>query len=538
MAEKIINKLKEIWEKIVAWWNKFTSRQKTLVVVLAAGVVVAFVILYAVLTSPNFTMLEQCKSTKEASQITSVLEGANIQYKVSDDGLQVRVPKKNLSQARLTLAGSGIITSGYTIEEALSGSFTVTEADKSKKYKLYLESTFEEDFVNVFPAINSCTVQLSLPENDGTLLYKDEEPGATIYLNIAEGEEFTTDNAASLAKAVATALGCKNANNIVIMDSDANLLFSGEDISSAAGNASTQLGVKADAENLLNQGVKKVIGGFGPFGDVKVASNLVIDFSTTEKTSHEYKPAEGQSQGLLSERSSYTEESEGTGGGVPGTDSNTETTQYYQDYGSQSSTIEELYEKYLPNEFIENTQIPAGTVKYSESSVAVSSTNFIIVKEDDVKKQGLLDGITWEEYKAANSERTPITVTDEMIALVSRASGIPERNIQIVAYDENFFVDSEGLGIDIYDVIQIALIVIILALLAIVVIRSMRGEKSGEEPEELSVETLLQSNPEPTLDDIEIEESSETKKLIEKFVDENPEAVANLLRNWLNEGWE
>ncbi len=80
MAEKIINKLKEIWEKIVAWWNKFTSRQKTLVVVLAAGVVVAFVILYAVLTSPNFTMLEQCKSTKEASQITSVLEGADIQY--------------------------------------------------------------------------------------------------------------------------------------------------------------------------------------------------------------------------------------------------------------------------------------------------------------------------------------------------------------------------------------------------------------------------------------------------------------------------
>ena len=40
------------------------------------------------------------------------------------------------------------------------------------------------------------------------------------------------------------------------------------------------------------------------------------------------------------------------------------------------------------------------------------------------------------------------------------------------------------------------------------------------------------------VDDIELEESSETKKLIEKFVDENPEAVANLLRNWLNEGWE
>ena len=538
MAEKIINKLKELWEKIVAWWNKFTSRQKTLVVVLAAGVIVAFVVLYAVLTSPNYTMLEQCKSTKEASQITAVLEGAEIDHKVSDDGLQIKVPKKDLSKARLTLAGSGITTSSYTIEEALNGSFTVTEADKAKKYKLYLESTFEEDLVNVFPAIKSCTVQLSIPENDGTLLAKDEDPGATIYVNIDEGQEFTSDNASFLAKGIATALGCKNTNNIVILDSECNLLFSGDDIESAAGSASTQIGVKVDAENVLNQGVKRVLGGTGVFGDIKVTSNLVIDFSTTEKTSHEYTPAEGQSQGLLSERSSYTEESSGGGGGVPGTDSNSETTTYYQDNSYSSSTIEELYEKYLPNEFIENTQIPAGKIDYRDSSLAVSSTNFIIIKQDDVKKQGLLDGITWEEYKEANKARTPVEISQEMIALASDASGIPENNITIMAYDENFFVDSEGLGIDVYDVVQIALIVIILALLAIVVIRSMKGEKSAEEAEELSVETLLQSNPEPALDDIELEESSETKRLIEKFVDENPEAVANLLRNWLNEGWE
>lgn len=538
MAEKIINKLKEIWGKIVAWWNNFSSKQKTLVVMLAAGVIVAFVILYAVLTSPNYTILEQCKSTKEASQITTVLEGAEIEHKVSDDGLQIKVPKKLISKARLTLAGSGITTSGYTIDEALSGSFTVTEADKAKKYKLYLESTFEEDFVNMFPAIRSCTVELNIPENDGTLLSKEEQAGATVYVNIADGEEFTKDNASFLAKGIATALGCKNTNNITILDSACNLLFAGDDIESAAGNASTQIGVKVDAENVLNQGVKRVLGGTGVFGDIKVTSNLVIDFSTTEKTSHEYKPAEGQSQGLLSERSSYTEESEGGGGGVPGTDSNSETTTLIQDNGYSSSTIEELYEKYLPNEFIENTSIPAGKISYRDSSLAVSSTNFIIVKEDDIKKQGLLDGISWEEYKEANKTRTPVEITDEMIALASDASGIPENNITIMAFDENFFVDSEGLGISVNEIVEIALIVIILALLAIVIIKSMRGEKAGEEPEELSVETLLQSNPEPALDDIELEESSETKRLIEKFVDENPEAVANLLRNWLNEGWE
>ena len=34
-----------------------------------------------------------------------------------------------------------------------------------------------------------------------------------------------------------------------------------------------------------------------------------------------------------------------------------------------------------------------------------------------------------------------------------------------------------------------------------------------------------------------MQDKSETRKAIEKFVDENPEAVALLLRNWLNDDW-
>ncbi|GFI15486.1 hypothetical protein IMSAGC009_00645 [Lachnospiraceae bacterium] len=78
---------------------------------------------------------------------------------------------------------------------------------------------------------------------------------------------------------------------------------------------------------------------------------------------------------------------------------------------------------------------------------------------------------------------------------------------------------------------------IILALLAFVVLRSMRSEKGVEQPEELSVESLLQSQPEVELENIDVEKLSETRKLIEKFIDENPEAAASLLRNWLNEDW-
>ena len=55
---------------------------------------------------------------------------------------------------------------------------------------------------------------------------------------------------------------------------------------------------------------------------------------------------------------------------------------------------------------------------------------------------------------------------------------------------------------------------------------------------ELSVEQLLATTKEnQSLEDIEFSDKSEARAMIEKFVDEKPEAVAQLLRNWLNEDW-
>ena len=533
--EKILDKIKELWGKFLEWWNNFSSKQKTTIVVIACMVALAFAGLIALLSNPNYTVLKNCDTTSEASQVIDILDENDIKYKVSDDGLRIQVPQSSLSSANLALGASGITSDEYTIDSALEGGFTVTESDKNRKYELYMQEHLANDFISEFSAIKSAKVILHLAENDGTLLSTEEESSVAVILDI-EGD-FDEDNASYLAKAIAGGLGLDNTDHITIMDVDANLLFSGDDDTTVAGNASTLLGVKSQAENLMNSKVKSVLAGTGQFGDIKVSTNLDVDFSSTEKTTHNYTPADGQSQGLLSTDKNYTSESTGGTSGTPGTDSNGETTYQYQDNEYSSSTIEEYYRTYLPNEYVEYQSIPAGVINYATSSVAVSSVNYIVVKEDDVKEQGLLDGISWEEYQAANSEKKQVEISDDMITLVANASGIDASSINIVAYEENLFVDSEGLGVDITDVIQIVLIILILALLAIVVIKSMRTEKQEEEPEELSVETLLQSNPEPQLDDIEMEEVSETRRMIEKFVDENPEAVANLLRNWLNEDW-
>ncbi len=529
-------KLKAVPVKILEWWNKFTSKQKTIIICIAAGVAIALAILVTVLTRPQYELLANCESTKEASQITELLDGAGITYTVSDDGYQIKVIREQISDANLLLGANNIPAAAYGIDNVTNGGFSTTESDKQKRYKLYLQGQMEEDLLR-FEAVKKADVQLSLPENDGTLLSKNEESFASIILEL-EGE-FTQENAAAMAQFVKTALGNENASNITILDSQGNLLFSGEDSYSVTGNASNQLSVKQQAERLVQSEVKRVLLGTNQYDNVEVASNLSLDFSSTEITNHDFTPADGQTQGVLSEENLFSAENVNNSGGVPGTDSNGENLTTYEmpDSENSSSTQTEESRKYLPNERIMSQSIPPGLIQYDASSISVAGITYNVQREEDIENQGLLDGISWEEYKAINGERVLQPVDDGMIDIVSKATGISAENIAMVAYEEPLFIDKEGMNIRATDVIQIVLIIIILGLLAFVVFRSMRGEKAAEEEEELSVENLLQSTPEPEVESISVEEWSETRKMIEKFVDENPESVANLLRNWLNEDW-
>lgn len=121
--------------------------------------------------------------------------------------------------------------------------------------------------------------------------------------------------------------------------------------------------------------------------------------------------------------------------------------------------------------------------------------------------------------------------------MVATATGVPVENITIVAYESPVFYDNEGLNVNWTTVLSAALFILILALLIVVVIRSMSSKREEVQEEEVSVENLLQSTPEPVIEDIDVETKSETRKMVEKFVDDNPESAALLLRNWLDEEW-
>ncbi len=531
-----MNQLRELPKRLLEWWNKFDTKQKTIIISVLAGVLVALAILVTILTRKQYVPLATCDTTAEASQITDLLTSNSLDYKTNDEGTQISILDSQEAQANLLLGANNIPTTSYTIDKVTDGGFSTTESDKQKRYVVYLQDSMEK-VLESNSAVKNATVQLNLPENDGTLISQETESFAGVTLEL-EGE-LDEDGAASLARYVATALGNETTDNVTIIDTEGNLLFSGEDVSSSgSGSANNQISMKKKAEDVVKNEVKSVLLGTDLYDNIEVASNLDLDFSTTETAQHDYTAPDNATQGLLSHEDTYQSDSTGGTGGTPGTDSNTDDTTYVMnDYDSSTQSVTEESRDYLPNESTTKKTIPPGLIQYSSSSISVAAKRLHIYKENEAESQGLLVDMTWDEFKAANADQVKLDVDTDLYQVVANATGIPQENISIVAYDVPVFIDNEGLNIHATDIVQIVIILIILGLLAFVVLRSMRSVKTEEPEEELSVEKLLQSTPQEELENIELEEKSETRKLIEKFVDENPEAVASLLRNWLAEDW-
>lgn len=530
------DRLRALLQRFLEWWGRFSVKQKAAIISVVATVVVAIGIAAFVLTRPVMEQLIKAESAEQSSAVQSLLEGENIYYERSTDGMTYFIKKQDYANARILLGTNSIPTTGYSISDVVDGSFATTEADKQKKYTLYLENQLASDLETI-KNVKSATVFLNIPKDDGTLIANQEPTHASITLTLTDSMD--SDVAAGLARFVSTALGNDTTEYVVIMDQNGNMLFSGGDEATSAGIASSNQKVRQEAERLAANKVKSVLAGNGAgniYDNVEIGINLDISFDNRNTTEYRYWVADGQTQGYLDSRHEAKTNAQNGVAGVPGTDSNNDTTYVMQDNEYSNSSSSEIDEDYLPNETITTVDGEVGVISYANSTISVVAFNHVAYNEDEMKATGQLEEMTFAEFAAQNNEKRQTEVPEDVIQAVSNATRIPVENITILAYDVPMFVPSDS-GRDWTDWLQIALAVLIIAMLGFVVFRTLRKEEEEEVEAEVSVEELMQTEEEGDLEEVRYSEKSEARMMIEKFIDERPEAVATLLRNWLNEEW-
>lgn len=529
----MVERLKQLGNKILEWWKKFDIKRKIALISAVAVVVLTIVILALVLNRTTMVELITCKDTAEASSIKDLLDSANIENQTSNDGLRIMVAEEDISAANLELGANGYPAADYDLDEVFSGGFSSTESDKTKKYNAYLESKIASDLASM-EVIDEAKVTLAMPEDNGTIYASEQDAFVSVSLKL--NDSIDEDAAVGIAKFIATAVGSKDTSNITIMDYSANLLFAGEEEDSQGISASTMMSQLNKSTEQMKKAVKEIFLAQG-YDSVTVAPQLKMDSSKTSQYSVEYFAPEGRDEGMLDSEEWYRSESTNSTAGTPGTDSNDDTTYMIETDGDSSTEVDEGSKNYLPNKTETTTEQSAGNIIPEESTISIVLTNYVYYDEDELKAQGALDNITFDEFVAQNREKKEVEVADNLIDSVAKATGIDAERISILSYEEPFFQPSSDTGLPWSMILTIIVLVLIVALLGFVVFRSTRPVVVEEVETETSVEDLLASTKTEALEDIEYEEKTEARKLIDKFVDENPEAVAQLLRNWLNDEW-
>lgn len=532
------DKLKQIPQKLLDIWKSWSVKQRVLII----GSIVAFIavvsIVAIVLTRPKYEVLVTCEDYTEMNSVTTLLTDNNHKYKINN--MVVSVNSKELTACKMLLASQNIQSDGYTFEDAMKRSFTTTDSDSAKQYAHYLETKLEGDLKDM-DGVKDASVTINMPEKTNSFYQAASD--ATVAVKLVTIKDINEDAAESMASLLAMAVGNDSTKSITIIDNKGNTLFNG-----AAGNNSTsgvgmnsKLKYKSQIEATTSSSLLRNIVSTGLYDDAVITLNYELDWNTVNTIAKEYTAQEGREEGLYSH--SYEQESVGTNGasGTPGTTSNSGTTYDITDGTTSTSTYTVKEYDYLPNELVTTTNTDPGAIVKNGSSIAVTLIKNVTYEETQAKKLGYLDGKDWDTFKSENSEPVTLNVDNSWVDIISKGTGIDPANISVVAYQKNSFQDKASSNIlsKASFWVQIVLAAAILGILVLVIIRSARPLTVEEKEPELSVEEMLASTREnqPSVDDIDLQEKSETRKAIEKFVDENPEAVALLLRNWLNEDW-
>ncbi|WP_305768381.1 flagellar basal-body MS-ring/collar protein FliF [Candidatus Epulonipiscium viviparus] len=516
-------------------WTNLPSRQKIQIGVGAGAIIVAIIAAVFFFSSPQTAILYQNLDMEAISQIDEVLGANNITYELID-GRTIQVNEEDLNTAKIILTRENVPRGDYTFYDAITNSMSTTEAEKRTKL-IYLKQVDLENILMGMEGIAEATVQLNVPEEKNSFIASQMESSASVVLTLHR--QISDNQIEGIARLLSNAVDNLKLENITILDSDSNVLFSGDEFGEMT--ASDQQSLKSSAEKDI---VNKLTTLLSPiYDEVAISPNLILDFDYFEQTKEEYTtPITDSQTGLVDqERRKNYEATNIQDGFAPGLDPNVEDVPEYVagnelsgNYEGGTSDIIYKHNKTLSNE-IKNI----GTIDYNNSSVAINLTKYNVYDEA-LLEDTLPDGQTWAEFKLANDVTNILVVEQATIDAIKMGAGL--ENVAVIAYEKPVFIDKEPFTLQTEDVIPYILLLALGAVIVVVMIRFRKPVEEVVTEDEFEFEDLLpvagpEEEEEDSLQDIELKEVIETKAKIDKFIDEKPEAVAGLLRNWLEEDW-
>lgn len=326
-----MDKLKEALARIRDMWKSLSRLQKGTLIGTVLLLLAAFGGLFTFAGRKEYVPLFSGLTLEDQAAIVEVLKEGKVDYRLDSGASAILVPSDSVYDLRLTLAGSGIPKGGTVgfelFDETRMG---MTDFQQQVAYMRALEGELART-IGQIDCVDYARVSVVMPRRK--LFLREEQPGsASVLVKLRPGRDMGAEQIRAIMNLTAYSVEGLAPENVSVVDTAGRLLselveddFLVYPGGSGGAVSSVQRELEKMHEHDLERKAQRMLEAvFGP-GNAVVRVRVELDFSRRNRTREEYVP-QPNGKGVVRSRQVVEETYSGTGtppvGGGAGTATN------------------------------------------------------------------------------------------------------------------------------------------------------------------------------------------------------------------------
>ncbi|MFM7627825.1 MAG: flagellar basal-body MS-ring/collar protein FliF, partial [Gammaproteobacteria bacterium] len=173
---------------------------------------------------PTYNLLYANLADEDAAAVTQSLSSAGIEYRMENGTGGISVPADKLNEARLLLAGQGVMQSGGFANLTKDGGLGVSQFMEGARYQHALEIELART-ISSLQQVAAARVHIAVPRSSSFV--RERSPGsASVFLQLKAGRRLASEQVTAIVNLVASSLPDIDASQVTVVDQQGRLLSS------------------------------------------------------------------------------------------------------------------------------------------------------------------------------------------------------------------------------------------------------------------------------------------------------------------------
>lgn len=239
---------------------------------------------------PSYSVLYSALPADRASAVMDTLTSLNIPFQLEKNTGALMVPESELHNARLKLAGSGVVQSengtGLEMIRAEKG-FGVSEFMETRKYQHALEVELSRTIESI-QQVHKARVHLALPKQ--SVFIRDRKPpSASVMVDVRPGSNLDQQNVRAIMNLVAASIPELSSEQVTVVDQQGNLL-SRVERNDELELSNRQFAYRQQVEKAYEDRIERLLSAMVPSGLVRVQVSADMDFTSGQESRESFTP--------------------------------------------------------------------------------------------------------------------------------------------------------------------------------------------------------------------------------------------------------